>query len=149
MVKWNLSGTYWCFFCPFFQDPIGFWPRLPDERLRIISKADLIYVLCRWGHPNDLPRHGRHQSPPTRGHSRHAWERELGGTPNTHRAVYVWAHVHILCTNVCSVNVCVCMNVCTWECDSGFVCLIMCLYWVGGILCVFVCVSICQHIKNV
>lgn len=59
----------------------GFWPRLPDERLRIISEPDLIYVLCRWGHPNDLPRHGRHPSPPTRGHSKHVWGRKRGGTP--------------------------------------------------------------------
>lgn len=59
----------------------GFWPRLPDERLRIISEPDLIYVLRRWGHPNDLPQHGRHPSPPTRGHSKHAWGRKRGGTP--------------------------------------------------------------------
>lgn len=76
IILWDLL----MFFCPSEWDPIGLWPSLPDEHLRIISEADLIYALCRWGHPNDLPCHGCHQSPATRGHSEHAWEREPGGT---------------------------------------------------------------------
>lgn len=91
------AGTYWCFFCPSVWDTIRFWPRPPDERQRIISKADLIYVLCRWGHPNDLPHRGHHQSPPTRGYSKHAWEGELVGRPNNPQGcVHMWTSVCML-----------------------------------------------------
>lgn len=78
-----------------------FQPRLPDERLRIISEPDLIYVPSRWGHPNDLPRRGRHQSPPTRGHSKHAWERERGGTPKHPQGC--------LCMGTCARTLCKCI----------------------------------------
>lgn len=141
----NRSGTYWCFFCPSVKDPIGFWPRLPDEHLRIISEADLIYVLCRWGHPNDLPRHGRHQSPPTRGHSKHAWERERGGTPKHPQGC--------LCLGTCADTLykcifckCLCIWMCTWVTVFAWleqicVCLIMYVY-AGRIVCVHMCASL-------
>lgn len=106
--------------------------QLPDERLRIISKPDLIYVLCRRGHPNDLPRHGHHQSPPTRGHCKHAWESERVAHQSTHRPVYVWARVHMLCTNLYSVNVYV--DVCV---ENGFV---------GGNLGVLLCAFYAKHV---
>lgn len=90
---------------------VRFWPRLPDERQRIISKADLIYVLRRWGHPNDLPRRGHHQSPPTRGHSKHAGEGEPVGRPNNPQAcVHMW-------TSVCMVyRFIIFLNVWVWKC---------------------------------
>lgn len=71
----------------------SFWPRLPDERLRIISEPDLIYVLCRWGHPNDLPRHGRHPSPPTRGHSKHALGKNAGWHAKAPTGLFMCGHV--------------------------------------------------------
>lgn len=131
MVKWNHPGSYWCFFCPSVEKA-NFWQQLPDERLRIISKPDLIYVPCRQGHPNDLPRHGHHQSPPTRGHCKHAWGSERVAHQSAHRPVYVWARVHMLCTNLYSVNVYV--DACV---ENGFV---------GGNLGVLLCAFYAKHV---
>lgn len=149
MVKWNRSGTYWCFFCPSVKDPIGLWLPLPDERLRIISGADLIYVLCRWGHPNDLPLHGRHQSPPTRGHGEHAWERERGGTPRQPQGcVYMRAREHAL--HKCGpVNVFVCAWMCARVCVlvEWIFCVPLCVWTGRGALCARMLVCKCDYMS--
>lgn len=66
----------------------GFRLWMPDECVRIISNADLIYAPCRSGHLNDLPRHGCHQSPATRGLNKHGRVKKVGGTPKHPQGVY-------------------------------------------------------------
>lgn len=124
----------------------GFWPRLPDERLRIISKPDLIYVLCRWGHPNDLPRHGHHQSPPTRGQRKHAWERERGGTPkHPQGCLCVGTCAHTLCK--CIFRKCLCVYECVdmreWICGIKFVCFVNAPVCKQYSVCAGVAVGLC------